>query len=377
MTETFAPVGSGPVGVGLIGAGNISQQYLNSLTQFPDLKVLFIADIDAERAAEAAAKYGVPGSGSTEELLAVDDIEIVINLTIPAVHVEVSQQILNAGKHVFSEKPMSLDQESGRALLQTAADTGLRVGCAPDTFLGQGHQISRRLLENGEIGRPLTALCLMQNPGPEAWHPSPEFFFLNGAGPLFDMGPYYLTQLVQVFGPVARVAAVTNTAFETRTVGSGPKEGTEFPVEVPTHVGGLLQFESGASAQLIMSFESRLVRMGFTEVTGTEGTMALPDPNMFIGDITVTRGHEDSTVLPGGSQESETFAERGQGVLDMARAIRAGRPHRVTGELAFHVVDVMCSLIESGTTGAFVDIASTAVRPEPLPEDYNPKAATL
>ncbi|BDZ47094.1 hypothetical protein GCM10025866_30030 [Naasia aerilata] len=217
--------GSGPVGVGLIGAGNISDQYLGTLTRLPDVRVLFVADIDEARAAAQAEKYGVEGSGSVDELLAVEDIEIVVNLTIPAAHAEVGMRVLAAGKNVWSEKPLALDRESGRALLDEAQRRGLRVSCAPDTFLGPGLQTVRRAVDDGEIGRPLTGLTLFQTGGPERWHPSPDFFYARGGGPLFDMGPYYLTTLIQVFGPVKSVYGLGSTSHETRTIGSGPRAG--------------------------------------------------------------------------------------------------------------------------------------------------------
>ena len=270
---------TGPVGVGVIGAGVISDQYLGNLTQFPDLEVLFVADIDEPRAAAQAEKWGVPGSGSVAELLAHDGVEIVVNLTIPAAHVDVALQAVAAGKHVWGEKPYALDRESGARLLRAAEEAGVRVAVAPDTFLGAGIQTGLRVVRRGDVGTPLTGLALFQVPGPESWHPSPEFLFAHGAGPMFDVGPYYLTTLVQVFGPVAKVTATSSKARETRVIGSGPKAGTEFPVEVPTHISALIQFESGASAQAVFSFDSKLARAGFVEIAGTEGTAVFPDPN--------------------------------------------------------------------------------------------------
>ena len=226
----------GAVGVGVIGAGVISSQYLRNLTAFPDLDVLFVADLDEARAHDQAAAFGVPGSGSVGELLAHDGIEIVVNLTIPRAHVDVALRALACGKHVWNEKPIALDRKSGRELLEAARGAGLRVGTAPDTFLGPGIQTARRLVESGAIGTPLTALTLLQGPGPESWHPNPDFLFQDGAGPLFDLGPYYLTALVQVLGPVAQVSAVSSKARAVRTVGSGPRAGQQFDVTVPTHV---------------------------------------------------------------------------------------------------------------------------------------------
>lgn len=364
---------TGPVGVGVIGAGTISDQYLENLTQFPDLRVLFVADIDEERAAAQAAKWGVPASGSVDELLAHDDIEIVVNLTIPAAHVEVALQAVAAGKHVWGEKPYALDRESAAQLLKAAKEAGVRVAVAPDTFLGSGIQTGLRVVRRGDIGTPLTGLTLFQVPGPESWHPSPEFLFAKGGGPMFDVGPYYLTTLVQVFGPVAKVTATASKARATRVIGSGPKAGTEFPVEVPTHISALLQFESGASAQSVFSFDSKLARAGFVEIAGTDGTAVFPDPNMFEGETLVHTGADEPTVVP---SAGSTFT-RGTGVAELAQAIRKGRRERVPGELAFHVLDVMVSLAESADTGDSVLVESTLEPTDELPESWDPSVRTL
>jgi predicted dehydrogenase len=365
---------SGPVGVAVIGAGNISKQYLDNLSTFPDVKVLVVADLFEEAAAARAAEYGIEISGGVDAALNHPDVEIVVNLTIPAAHVEVATAAVRAGKNVWTEKPFSLDRDSGLGLLKEAQAAGVRLGCAPDTFLGAGLQTARRLIDAGEIGTPLTALTMFQSPGPESWHPNPAFLFQEGAGPLFDMAPYYLTALVQTFGPIAKVAAVGSTAFPTRTIGSGPKAGEEFAVEVPTHVSAIAQFESGASSHSVFSFESPKTRMGFVEITGTEGTISLPDPNNFDGEIQICkRGEDDWTTVPAVGPAQG----RGMGVLDMARSIRAGIPHRVPGDLAYHVLDAMVSITESVDTGEFVTVESTAPASEPLPETWDPTEATL
>lgn len=361
----------GPVGVGVIGAGVISNQYLENLTAFPDLDVRFVADIDLERAKAQAEKYGVAGSGTVEELLADDAIEIVVNLTIPKVHVEVALQALAAGKNVWSEKPFALDRSSGRELLDAAHAAGLRVATAPDTFLGSGIQSARRLIENGDIGAPLTALTLMQSPGPESWHPNPDFLFQEGAGPLFDIGPYYLTALVQIFGPVARVSASASKARETRIIGSGPRAGEEFAVTVPTHVSALYEFETGQTAQAVFSFDSKLGRTQF-EVAGVEGTVVVPDPNTFEGELLV-HGVDGLGTVP----STGTTDTRGIGVVELARAIRAGVPERASGEQAYHVLDIMVSTIEAGESRTPVEVESTVTVAPALPEDWNPRAATL
>jgi len=363
MTST-----TGPIGVGLIGAGVISDQYLGNMVTFPDLDVRFVADLDLDRAKAQAEKYGVPAYGTVAELLADDRIEIVVNLTIPKVHVEVALQVLEAGKHVWSEKPFALDRESGQALLDAANAKGLRVATAPDTFLGAGIQSARRLVEAGGIGEPLTALTLMQSPGPESWHPNPDFLFQEGAGPLFDIGPYYITALVQLFGPVRKVTALASKAFPQRTIGSGPRAGESFDVTVPTHVSALFEFESGQSAQSVFSFDSKLGRTQF-EVAGSTGTLVVPDPNTFEGDLIVHRGGEDGveTIASTGPTEG-----RGTGVVELAQAIRAGRPERASGELAFHVLDIMVSTAESGETGAPVEVRSTVELAPALPEGWDP-----
>ncbi|WP_372698241.1 Gfo/Idh/MocA family protein [Arthrobacter sp. JSM 101049] len=359
-------------GVGIVGAGTISDQYLGNLTQFPDLKVVFIADIDEERAASQAEKWGVSNSGSYEQLLATDDVEIVVNLTIPAVHVEVALQAVAAGKHVWGEKPYALDRESGRQLMEAAQEAGVRVAVAPDTFLGAGLQTALREVRDGAIGQPLTALTLFQVPGPESWHPSPEFLFAKGAGPLFDVGPYYLTTLIQVFGPIRRVAALSSQARSSRTIGSGPKAGTDFVVEVPTHVSALIDFESGASAQSVFSFDSKLPRAGFVEISGAEGTAVFPDPNMFDGETTIHTGEGEPRVV----EATGSFFTRGTGVAELAQAIREDRPERVPGELAFHVLDVMASLVEAADSGTFVDVSSTVQISAPLDADWDPSRAS-
>jgi predicted dehydrogenase len=365
---------TGPVGIGIIGAGVISKQYLDNLTSFPDIRVAAIGDLFEDAAAARAAEYGVPVHGGVDAVLGNPDVEIVINLTIPAAHVEVAGQALNAGKHVWSEKPFSLDRESGLGLLKAADAAGLRLGCAPDTFLGAGLQTARRMIERGDIGVPLTALTLMQSPGPESWHPNPAFLFQDGAGPLFDIGPYYLTTLVQTFGSIRRDAAFGSKSRETRVIGSGPKAGEEFAVTVPTHVSSILEFDGGESAQSIFSFDSPLKRAGFVEITGSEATIAFPDPNNFDGDVRIcARGADDWTTVP----STGSTASRGAGVLEMARAIRAGRPHRAQGELAFHVLDTMASIAESIDTKSFIDVESSAAPVPALPEEWDPTEATL
>ncbi|WP_430592327.1 Gfo/Idh/MocA family protein [Humidisolicoccus flavus] len=359
------------VGVGLIGAGTISSQYLENLTSFPILDVRFIADLDVERARAQADAFGVAGAGTVEELLADPEIEIVVNLTIPAVHVQVGLQAIAAGKHVWGEKPLSLDRESGRELLEAAKAAGVRVASAPDTFLGAGLQTARRTIESGAIGTPLTAVSLFQVPGPESWHPSPEFLYAHGGGPMFDVGPYYLVTLFELFGPVAKVVAASSKSRETRVIGSGPKAGTEFPVEVPTHIGATLWFEGGTSAQCVFSFDSKKRRAGFVEISGTDATAVLPDPNVFDGDTEIWREESDTPELV---HAEGSLWTRGVGVAEFAESIRAGRPERANGELAYHLIDVMVSLAESADEGRIVEVASSFTPSQPLDPSWDPAA---
>jgi predicted dehydrogenase len=365
---------TGRVGVGVIGAGVISSTYLENMTQFADLEVLFVADIDLDRAKTQAEAHGVPGHGTVDELLAIDDIEIVVNLTIPAAHAEVGRRIVAAGKNVWSEKPLALDHDSARELLAAAEAAGVRVACAPDTVLGAGVQTAMRAIARGDIGQPLTATTMFHVPGPESWHPNPDFLFAIGAGPLFDMGPYYVTTLVHAFGSASRVSAVSSKSFDTRTVGSGPRAGETFPVEVPTHHAALIEFAGGQSAQSTFSFQNALPRMGFVEISGTEGTLVLPDPNTFEGDSSLWRfGRDEPETL---TAVGSTYG-RGSGVLDLARAIRGGDAERASGAVASHVLDVLLAISSAAEQGSPVAVESAVQQPVPLDEGWDPSAATL
>jgi predicted dehydrogenase len=365
--------GSGPVRIGIIGAGVISDTYIENLSAFADTAVLAIGDLRPDVARAKATEHGIASAGDVDVVLGNPDIEIVVNLTIPAAHAEVALRALAAGKHVWNEKPLALDRDRGRAILDAAGAAGLRVGCAPDTFLGAGLQTVRRLIDAGAIGEPLTALALLQSPGPDSWHPNPAFLFQAGGGPLFDIGPYYLTALIQTFGSISSVAAVASKARDRRVIGSGPKAGEVFDVTMPTHVGALLRFAGGQSAQTIFSFDSALSRI-LLEVSGRDATLILPDPNEFAGDVGIRRrGSAATEVLA----RTEARATRGTGVLDLARAIREDRPHRADGALAYHVLDVMTAIGEAADSGAFVPIESSTVIAELLPDDWDPFASTV
>lgn len=360
------------MGVGIIGAGVISSRYLANLISFPDVDVRFVADIDVPRAAAQAETFGIPRSGTAAELLADPEVEIVVNLTIPAAHAEVGIAAVEAGKHVWSEKPFALDRESGRELLRRAAAADRRVATAPDAFLGAGVQTLRRLIEAGEIGEPLTALSVMQTPGPDGWHPNPEFLFQQGAGPLFDIGPYHLTALVQIFGPIAAVSATASQARAQRTIETGPRAGESFEVLVPTHVSAIYEFESGASAQSLFSFDSKLPRVLF-EIAGTTGTLSAPDPNMYEGELRLHRGRDDVRTIPA----SGVTTNHGIGVAELAQAIRAERPERASGEQAFHVLDAMLATLDSARAHRREMVESTTTVAPPLPAGWDPHHPTL
>lgn len=366
--------GQGRVGVAVVGAGMISNQYLGNLTRYPDLDVRVVTDALRDRAAEQAAAFGVARSGSLAEALDDGDVEIVVNLTNPLSHFHVSMMALEAGKHVWTEKPFAVELDEGAKLQQAANEAGTRIGCAPDTFLGPGLQTALGLIAAGEIGTPVSALTLFETPGPAPDHRNLELLLTRGAGPLFDIAPYYLTALVQAFGPMASVVATARTARPRRVIQVGPKAGQDFTVTVPTNVSVLAQFESGPMSTSVLSWDSPLNRQGWAEITGTRATIAAPDPNRFDGDVRLKRhgaGQWVSYPLRGKS------GGRGTGTLDMARAIRAGRPHRASPELAYHVLDSMVAIRESVRRKCFVSIESSCARAEPLPADWDPYARTL
>jgi len=365
--------GSGPVGVGVIGAGTISEQYLANMRAFPDLDVRIVADLRPDAARRQAEKFGVQASGTVEQLLADPGVELVVNLTIPAAHAEVAAAALGAGKHVWNEKPITADLASGEALVARADAAGLLLGSAPDTFLGPGLQTVRRLIEAGAIGTPLTASAVMQYAGPHRWHPNPDFLYLAGAGPLFDMGPYYLTALSQTFGAVTRVAARGASAGPTRTIGTGPRAGEEIAVAVPTYVAALYDFADGGVAQATFSFDSPLRRTGIVEIAGTDATIVAPDPNRFTGTVMIDRGGEEPESIPVTGVEGG----RGIGAVDMARAIRAGGRHRATGRLALHVLDAMLATAASAERAAFVTVDSRFDPIPALPAGWDPTERTL
>jgi predicted dehydrogenase len=355
--------GVGELRIGVVGLGNVSRQYFATLPRLDGVRVTAVADLDAARA-ERAATGGVRAT-TPDALYGADDVDLVLNLTVPQVHAEVSLRAIEAGKHVYSEKPLALSTADGRRVLDAAAARDVRVGCAPDTVLGTGLQTARHHLDVGAVGTPVAATAFMVTPGPERWHPAPEFFYRTGGGPLLDMGPYYLTALVTLLGPVRRVAGMAARSRATRTVGSGPLQGTEIPVEVPTHVTGTLEHASGAVSTLLLSFDVWAAELPRIEVYGTEGSLSVPDPNGFGG--TVRLFHQDSpewTEVPAAAGYAD--AGRGCGIADLADALAAGTAHRASGELALHVLDVMESLLRAAESGRTEPIGTTCPRPEPV-----------
>ena len=353
------------LGIGIIGCGNISEAYLKAASYFPILDIKGIADIRPEAAEARASQFGLRAM-SVAEILADPSVQIIVNLTIPAAHVEVGLRALAAGKHIYSEKPLGLTTAEARPLLQMAKQRGLRVGCAPDTFLGGSHQTCRKLVDEGAIGRPLAGSAFFMCPGHERWHPNPAFYYAKGGGPMLDMGPYYITALVNLIGPVARVAGITSRARFEREITSEPLKGTMIPVEVATHVAGTLEFASGAVVSIAMSFDVPRHRHRPIELYGTEGSLSIPDPNRFFGAIELATASKDWTEQP----TEHPYASgnyRIIGVADMAHAIRSGRPHRASGELAFHALEVMEAFQVSSDRGTHVAIESRPERPAMLP----------
>ncbi len=353
-----------PVRIGLIGCGVISNAYLSISERFPILDFVACADLVPEAAKRTEAKFGIPAM-STDRLLARDDIEVVLNLTIPAAHGEINLAALAHNKHAFCEKPFGLDVDEGARVLQRARELNLRVGSAPDTFLGGGHQTVRHLIDRGTIGKPLSGTAFMMGHGHESWHPAPEFYYKLGGGPLFDMGPYYITTLVNALGPIKRVAAITGRGFSKRTITSKPKFGDIIDVEVDTHTSGTLEFRNGAIVTVVMSFDVWHHSNRFIEIHGAEKSLSCPDPNGFGGKVQVNgpgRSWEDQALTHANRENSRSI-----GLADMCVGIRTGRPHRASGDLAFHVLEVMEAFGKSSATGRHIELTSEPQRPAPLP----------
>jgi predicted dehydrogenase len=354
-----------PVQVGVIGCGNISKKYLKHCRQFPILELQAVADLDPDRARHQAAEFKIPKACTVEELLADPTIELVINLTIPQAHVPVNLAILRAGKHAYCEKPFSLTVAEGRTVLAEAARHKLLVGCAPDTVLGGGIQTCRKLIDDGVLGKPVAASANFLCGGHESWHPNPEFYYKTGGGPLFDMGPYYLTSLITFLGPARKVVAMNRLTHANRTILSEPLKGQSIPVEVPTHLTGCIEFANGVLATITMSFDVIGHHLPRLEIYGADASISCPDPNNFDGEVKLrSRAEKAWQVIP---LTHDSEVERGIGVADLAYAIRTGRKSRVSGEVALHVVEIMEAFHLSATTEKAIHLQTTCSQPAALP----------
>lgn len=374
-----ARVDAGETGVGIVGVGVISAQYLDQIAGLAGIRVVAVADLDAARAAQVAASSGARAE-SVQELLADPAVDIVLNLTTPPFHAEIDRQVLAAGKHVYSEKPLALRLEDGHAVLAEADRLSLRVGCAPDTFLGTGLQTTLAALQSGRIGTPFAASAFWSSPGHEQWHPNPGFYYQPGGGPVMDMGPYYVTALVTHLGPVRRVRSVVLSTDRERVVATGPLAGSRIEVAVATHATAILEHAGGAVSTLTVSFELWEPERPKLEIYGTAGTLVLPDPNCFDGVGAIYRaGGAGWTQL----QVTNGFvgSGRGIGLAEMARAIRDGVPHRAGGELALHVLEVLAATENPPADGSATTMSTTVDPPALVPltrasEVMNPLSGT-
>ncbi|MFW6308682.1 MAG: Gfo/Idh/MocA family protein [bacterium] len=355
------------VKMGVVGCGNISSIYFENCNKFEILDVVACSDLVEEKAKKQADKYDVPEVCTTEEMLNNPEIDIILNLTTPGAHAEICLAALEHGKNVHVEKPLAITREDGKKILKKAKEKGLLVGGAPDTFMGGGIQTCRKLIDDGWIGEPIGATAFMTCHGHESWHPDPEFYYEIGGGPMFDMGPYYLTALIALMGPVKRVTGSTTKAFDQRTITSEPKYGKKIDVEVPTHVSGLMDFENGAVGSIITSFDVWGANLPRIEIYGTEGSLSVPDPNTFGGPVQVFKpdqGEWEKVPLTHGYTENS----RGIGVADMAYALKSdSREHRPNGEMAYHVLDIMHSFHDASDEGKHIQLESTCAQPAPLP----------
>lgn len=352
-----------PHGIGIVGLGAISAQYLATIAAHPLIEIVAVADLNAARAAEVAAAIGAKAA-TVDELLDDPRVGTVLNLTIPAAHAEIATRALAAGKHVYGEKPLAATFGEAERVVAAASAAGLVVGCAPDTVLGTGVQTARHAVDSGRIGTPTSATATMVCPGHELWHPNPDFYYADGGGPLLDMGPYYLTALVHLLGPVVAVSGATSRSRDRRTIGSGPRAGEQVPVSVATHVTGLLQHAGGAISTIVMSFDGVATAAPPIEIHGTEGSLAVPDPNHFDGDVTLRSLGGESIAIPASAGYAN--AGRGIGLVDMLLADPT-RPPRASGGLALHVLEVMTAILDSASTARHLTLSTTTERPPLVP----------
>ncbi len=356
--------------IGIIGCGNVSANYLRHAPLFPGIEVAAVADLDMSRARERAEQFEIPRACTVEQLLTDPDIELVVNLTVPKAHYSVAMGAMEAGKHVFNEKPLAATRDEGQRLVDAAHEKGLRLGGAPETFLGSGQQAARRAIDDGLIGRPVAGTAFMMSPGPEAWHPDPDFFYQYGGGPLFDMGPYYLMSLLHLLGPVRQVTAAAGIQKPDRTIGSGERAGEALVVETPDHIAGVITFESGAIVTLVTSFAVRAHRHAPIEIYGTDASLSVPDPNGFDGEVLLCEQRRGEWK-PIAMNYCQGYG-RSVGVADMAASIHNGREHRASGVQALAVLDLMEAFLESARSGCAVAPRVPYQRPAPMPEGLEP-----
>jgi len=363
------------LGIGIIGCGTISQTYLDLAPTFAGLDLRACADLNRQAAETRAKQYGLRVE-TVHDLLLADDIDLIVNLTVPDAHYMVSHEILVHDKHVYSEKPLALSMRDGQALSDLARKRKRRVGCAPDTFLGGAHQTARDVVDRGLIGEIVGGTCHVMSHGMEDWHPNPDFFFKAGGGPILDLGPYYIASLLNLIGPVKRVGATTSAAFRNRTIGSGPRKGERISVETPTTIHAILEFHNGATITLTASWDVWAHGHAPMELYGTKGSLFLPDPNFFGGDVVLALSSGETRRLNGNEHPfgvhniddngSRRANYRAAGLADMVRSLHNGGDCRCSLDRALHAVDVMVSILKAGETGSFIDIDHPATRPEAL-----------
>ncbi len=368
--------------VGILGCGHVSDQYFEGISRSELLEIVACADIDPARAEAKAAQHGVPRSGTPDQLLGDGEVELVVNLTPPLSHADASLEAIAAGKHVWSEKPLAASVEAAREVLGAADEAGVLIGCAPDTFLGGSIQTAIKLIDEGWVGEAVSGVAFVTEHGYEHFHPAVHSFYEPGGGPVLDLGPYYVTALVAMLGPVARVTSFARATFPERVAHVGPLRGQRIPVQVPTHVTGALEFVSGALVTVLMSWDIWATHLPYLEVYGTAGSVSVANPDEFAGLPRLRRAGSEELEQPPPPPGTVPWFEiplvqpgdvgRGTGIADMAEAIRDGRPHRASGELAYHVLEVLTGLERSAGEDRHVPIESRSVRPAPLSEPIAP-----